>query len=130
MLLLDLDAVNESGLEILNKIRKIQPEIKTLVLSMHSEPLKIQQACNENIFELYSTLSRKEQEVFSLFARGMNTKEAAANLDKGVKTVDNQHTSIYQKLNIHDTIHVALKILQKRWEFKKNLNGKFSLKAH
>lgn len=64
MLLLDLDAVNESGLEILNKIRKIQPEIKTLVLSMHSEPLKIQQACNENIFALYSTLSRKEQEVF------------------------------------------------------------------
>jgi len=83
MLLLDLDAVNESGLEILNKIRKIQPEIKTLVLSMHSEPLKIHQACNENIFELYSTLSRKEQEVFSLFARGMNTKEAAANLGKG-----------------------------------------------
>lgn len=83
MLLLDLDAGNESGLEILNKIRKIQPEIKTLVLSMHSEPLKIQQACNENIFELYSTLSRKEQEVFSLFTRGMNTKEAAANLGKG-----------------------------------------------
>lgn len=75
----------------------------SLVLSMHSEPLKIQQACNENIFALYSTLSRKEQEVFSLFARGMNTKEAAANLGKGVKTVDNQHTSIYQKLNIHDT---------------------------
>lgn len=55
----------------------------SFVLSMHSEPLKIHQACNENIFELYSTLSRKEQEVFSLFARRMNAKEAAANLGKG-----------------------------------------------
>lgn len=52
---------------------------------MHSEPLKTQQACTENIFSLYSTLSRKEQEVFSLFARGMNTKEAAAYLKKKCK---------------------------------------------
>lgn len=152
LLLLDLDVGNEDGLDILNEIRKINSNIKALILSMHSEPLRIQEACCFNIqgyiqkdsdlqtlksaintvlngelyftgtalkvlqkgflaqtqngsgeiFTLYQTLSKKEQEIFVLFARGLSSKEVASELEKSVKTVDNQKTAVYQKLGISD----------------------------
>ncbi len=56
------------------------------------------------LFRRYKTLSEKEQEVFSLIAKHLEIPEIAAQLGKSVKTVENQRTAIYTKMNVHDRL--------------------------
>lgn len=56
------------------------------------------------LFENYRLLTRKEQEVFSLLAQKKETAEIAQLLGKSEKTVINQKSIIYQKLNIRDRL--------------------------
>lgn len=56
------------------------------------------------LFRRYKTLSEKEQEVFSLIAKHLEIPEIATKLGKSVKTVENQRTAIYTKMNVHDRL--------------------------
>lgn len=56
------------------------------------------------LFRRYKTLSEKEQEIFSLIAKHLEIPEIAAQLGKSVKTVENQRTAIYTKMNVHDRL--------------------------
>lgn len=56
------------------------------------------------LFRRYKTLSEKEQEVFSLIAQHLEIPEIATKLGKSVKTVENQRTAIYTKMNVHDRL--------------------------
>ena len=52
----------------------------------------------------YRSLTKKEQEVFALLAQKKDTKEIAQLLRKSEKTVINQRSLIYQKLDIRDRL--------------------------
>lgn len=56
------------------------------------------------LFRRYKTLSEKEQEVFLLIAEHLEIPEIAKQLKKSVKTVENQRTAIYTKMNVHDRL--------------------------
>ena len=57
-----------------------------------------------SLIEGYKTLTKKEQEIFMLLAKNMTTEEIAATLKKAEKTVINQRTIIYSKLNLKDRL--------------------------
>lgn len=56
------------------------------------------------LIENYKTLTKKEQECFMLFAQGNSAAEVAAILKKAEKTVVNQRSMIYSKLNLKDRL--------------------------
>lgn len=58
----------------------------------------------QTLFYNYKALSKKEQEVFLLLAKKKETWEIAEILGKSEKTVINQKSIIYQKLNIRDRL--------------------------
>lgn len=65
----------------------------------------------------YKSLTKSEQEVFSLLAQKKETDEIAKMLGKKEKTVINQRSIIYQKLNVHDRLELI--------EFAKNIGVLF-----
>lgn len=44
LLILDISLPDRSGLEVLEEVRELQPEMKVLVLSMHEDPLYVRKA--------------------------------------------------------------------------------------
>lgn len=56
------------------------------------------------LFKKYSTLTPKEQEIFLLVVHNKSAPDIAKSLNKTEKTVNNQKSSLYQKLNIHDRV--------------------------
>lgn len=58
------------------------------------------------LFSNYKALTKKEQEVFVLLAEKKDIYEVAETLNKSVKTVQNQKSLIYQKLNIKDRLEL------------------------
>ncbi len=65
----------------------------------------------------YKSLTKSEQEVFSLLAQKKEIDEIAKMLSKKEKTVANQRSIIYQKLNVHDRLELI--------EFAKNIGVLF-----
>lgn len=61
------------------------------------------------IFANYKTLSKKEQEVFLLLAEKKDIFEVAKTLNKSEKTILNQRTAIFQKMNISDRLELIEK---------------------
>ena len=59
-----------------------------------------------SLVENYKMLSKKEQEVFKLLASGKTSKEIAEILGKAEKTIINQRSNIYGKLDLHDRLDV------------------------
>ena len=112
VLLLDLQVGMENGLSILCELRTICPKIKTLVCTAFYEPLKIETALKlnvqgfitntESLFARYKTLSPKEKEIFENLTAGLDVFQIAQRLGKSVKTVENQRTAVYAKMDIHD----------------------------
>lgn len=56
------------------------------------------------LIENYKTLTKKEQEIFMLLAQGKTTVEVAQVLKKTDKTVRNQRSFIYSKLQLKDRL--------------------------
>lgn len=61
----------------------------------------------ENLFEGYKTLTKGEKRVFELAANQKSTEEIAEELGKSAKTVRNQFSLIYQKLQISSRTEVV-----------------------
>ncbi len=58
------------------------------------------------LVENYKTLTQKEQEVFRLLAMNRTSREIAEILGKAEKTIINQRSNIYGKLDLHDRLDV------------------------
>lgn len=54
------------------------------------------------LFDNYKSLSKKEREVFILLSQDMHVADIAKKLSKSEKTVINQRTEVYSKLDIKD----------------------------
>ena len=54
------------------------------------------------LFDSYKSLSKKEREVFILLSQNMHVVDIAKKLGKSEKTVINQRTEVYSKLDIKD----------------------------
>lgn len=54
------------------------------------------------LFDNYKSLSKKEREVFILLSQDMHVTDIAKKLGKSEKTVINQRTEVYSKLDIKD----------------------------
>ena len=54
------------------------------------------------LFDSYKSLSKKEREVFILLSQDMHVADIAKKLGKSEKTVINQRTEVYSKLEIKD----------------------------
>ncbi len=152
-IILDLQVGEENGLKILSELRKIRPQIRTLVCTAFYEPLKIESVLKMNVqgfitksselkeiiaalkavadgkeyyctealsvmkssfktdssdklqelFKSYKMLSKKEKEIFVELASGFDVTQIALKLGKSVKTVENQRTAVYAKMNIHSS---------------------------
>ncbi len=62
------------------------------------------------LFDNYKELSKKEREIFVLLSEGLEIPDIAEKLGKSEKTVINQRTAVYSKLDIkdrHDLIEKA-----------------------
>lgn len=61
----------------------------------------------EIVFKNYQTLTKKEQELFVLLAQKKDIYEAAVILGKSQKTIQNQKSIIYQKMNLKDRLELV-----------------------
>ena len=167
----DLNLTDEDGLDVVDKIRAIKPELKIIIYTMYNDPMHIKQSLQKNVqgfitkdldvaevekailsvnegnlfyckaaqnimFELmnskisdaggyaeeddskitqnsellfknYQTLTKKEQELFEILAHKKDVEEAAAILHKSTKTIQNQKSNIFQKMNLHDRLELV-----------------------
>ena len=59
------------------------------------------------VFKNYQTLTKKEQELFKLLAQKKDVYEAAEILHKSIKTIQNQKSIIFQKMNLQDRLELV-----------------------
>ena len=62
----------------------------------------------EGIEQSPDVLSRRERQVVVLLGRGMRVREVAEALCLSPRTIDTTRQSAYDKLGIHDRVHLAL----------------------
>jgi two-component system, NarL family, response regulator NreC len=62
----------------------------------------------------YDLLTDREKEVLHLLAEGRSNKEAAAQLDVGLSTIETHRANLMQKLNLHNTAEIVLYAVRKR----------------
>jgi DNA-binding NarL/FixJ family response regulator len=61
----------------------------------------------------YELLTDREKEVLHLLAEGRSNKEAAAQLDVGLSTIETHRANLMQKLNLHNTAEIVLYAVRK-----------------
>jgi two-component system, NarL family, response regulator NreC len=61
----------------------------------------------------YDLLTDREKEVLHLLAEGRSNKEAAAQLDVGLSTIETHRANLMQKLNLHNTAEIVLYAVRK-----------------
>ena len=59
-----------------------------------------------------STLTKREQEVFSLLVKNMTTKEIADNLNISEKTVRNHVSNVMQKLGVKGRAQAVVELIR------------------
>ncbi len=126
VLLLDIALPDADGLDLVAEIRRVSPETRVLMLSMHSEPeyaaeaiargacgLVAKSASAEALVDAIrrvaagetlpslDRLSLREREILALVAAGRSNDEVARELGIQRKTVDGHCERLMQKLDIH-----------------------------
>jgi len=83
--------------------REVKPILSSL---LNSSPIytNSEDSTTSLLFENYKLLTPKEQEVFHLLAQEYSNEEIAKLTGKTLKTVLNQKTQIYQKLQVNDRL--------------------------
>lgn len=98
--LLDLSMPRMGGLECLRRLKAMQPAVRVLILTMHSEreaELLIDGALEEP--EEPAALSAREREVLELIVHGYSLSTIADKLYLSIKTVSTYKTRLLQKLD-------------------------------
>ena len=80
---------------------KTAPEMIQSMLNNHGRAHNITNDLSY-LFDNYKSLSKKEREVFILLSQDMHVADIAKKLGKSEKTVINQRTEVYSKLDIKD----------------------------
>lgn len=126
VLLLDIALPDADGLDLVAEIRRVSPETRVLMLSMHSEPeyaaeaiargacgLVAKSASAEALVDAIrrvaagetlpslDRLSPREREILALVAAGRLNDEVARELGIQRKTVDGHCERLMRKLDIH-----------------------------
>jgi DNA-binding NarL/FixJ family response regulator len=126
VLLLDIALPDADGLDLVAEIRRVSPETRVLMLSMHSEPeyaaeaiargacgLVAKSASAEALVDAIrrvavgetlpslDRLSPREREILALVAAGRSNDEVARELGIQRKTVDGHCERLMQKLDVH-----------------------------
>ena len=144
--ILDIAMPHLNGLETVRRLRETQPQIKSIMLTMHTQESYIFEALHAgavgyvlktqalaDIVQAIHTvlqgaiylspwvtravaqalwsgpprprdpLTSREREVVQRIAEGQTTKEIAAALGLGVKTVESHRINLMRKLDIHET---------------------------
>lgn len=88
-------------------------QIMHVLLDSNTEELSDKDVHTLALVKNYKKLSKKEQEVFKLLALNKTSREVSEILGKAEKTIINQRSNIYGKLNLHDRLDLieAAKIL-------------------
>ncbi len=89
----------------------IQPSIASSLVEQLEEDKKEN---NENLMKIES-LTKREYEVLTLIAEGLNNREIAERLFISEKTVKNHVSNIFRKLDVNDRIQAAI------FAFKNNI---------
>lgn len=145
LMLVDVHMPGMDGLQVCEAVRKVSPETRVVILSIHHRPDYIQRALSagargyllkdvpadqlvealervhrgevvlspqvtemamsqwvrrQNRAERTRALSRREQQVVALIARGLSNKEIAQQLGVSVRTVETHRERIMRKLNL------------------------------
>ena len=144
--LLDIAMPHVNGLETARRLRETQPQIKSILLTMHTDESYILEALHAGavgyVVKTQATadlvqaihtvvqgaiylspwvtrvvaqaslsgtprprdpLTSREREIVQRIAEGQTTKEIAADLGLGVKTVESHRINVMRKLDIHET---------------------------
>ncbi len=127
IVLMDITMPDMNGIEATRHIKKVLPEVKVLVLTMHENDEYIFQALviQSGQFYLsptaqsvmvgdylqrvrtgeekdsYSSLTEREREILKLVAEGYTNNQIAERLVISPKTVDTHRTHVMDKLNLH-----------------------------
>ena len=95
-----IDAVNDGN----TYYNKRASHIMNVLLDANAEDLNENDVWIMELIKNYKRLSKKEQEVFKLLAMNKTSREAAEILGKAEKTIINQRSNIYVKMNLHDRL--------------------------
>ena len=103
--LLDLSMPRMGGLECLRRLKAMQPAVRVLILTMHSERQYVCEClragangylCKDT---LDAELSAREREVLELIVHGYSLSTIADKLYLSIKTVSTYQTRLLQKLD-------------------------------
>ena len=85
---------------------KATRDIMTSILNIDKTENNQNESVYASAFNNYRTLSQKEKNLFELLAQQKDVTEIAKILGKAEKTINNQTSIIYQKLNIHNRLEL------------------------
>lgn len=96
--------------EVLTGANPVSPQAATHLLRVFRD----QEHSSDNPQEP-STLTARETDVLTLFAKGLSYKEAAQALDISTNTVSDYVKSIYAKLSVHSRNEAVFEAIQMGW---------------
>lgn len=106
---------NADGDQLLQAIRFIRagvfvcdPAVEQRILTQAARPRPVAVDYGQH-------LTRRELEVLRLAAKGMNTRDIAAELGIGVRTSKHHLLALYAKLGVHSRTDAVLKAVQRGW---------------
>ncbi|WP_352418839.1 response regulator transcription factor [Proteiniborus sp.] len=99
----DSDTLIKAIRDVYNGKSYIQPSLsELLVKDFNSRDEKSKES------SLIESLTKREYEVLTLIAEGMNNREIAENLFISEKTVKNHVSNIFKKINVSDRVQAAI----------------------
>jgi len=119
IVLMDITMPDMNGIESTRQIKKVLPDVKILILTMHENDEYVFQALRAGASgyimvgdylqrvnageekDSYSILTEREREILKLVAEGFTNNQIAERLVISPKTVDTHRTHIMDKLNLH-----------------------------
>jgi DNA-binding NarL/FixJ family response regulator len=106
------NATDEDLLPALNAVNAGKPFFSPAVTGVLVEDY-VRQLQSRGLTDTYHLLTDREKEVLQLLAEGRSNKEAAAQLDLGLSTIETHRANLMQKLNLHNTAEIVLYAVRK-----------------
>jgi two-component system, NarL family, response regulator NreC len=88
--------------------RFFSPAVRSVLVEDYMRALQ-----KRGLTDSYELLTDREKEVLHLLAEGRSNKEAAAQLDVGLSTIETHRANLMQKLNLHNTAEIVLYAVRK-----------------
>jgi len=104
LILMDIAMHGLNGLDATARIRNQFPDVRVVILSMHSNEEYVFQALRAGAsgYLLKDSVTPRQREILQLVAEGSSTKEIAHRLTLSVKTIEAHRSQIMERLGIRD----------------------------